>query len=89
MSADPVQIESSRLRRVISRRIAGIVNIKGTDRAALAAAVGTSETRISRVMKESSELTAVELALAARHLGVEVGVLTGEKNPDPATLRRK
>lgn len=89
MTANPVQLEAERLRRVIARRVAGIVNIKGIDRAALAAAVGTSETRISRVMKESSDLSAVELALVARYLGVKVGVLTGDENPDPATIRRK
>lgn len=89
MTANPVQLEAERLRRVIARRVAGIVNYKVIDRAALAAAVGTSETRISRVMKESSDLSAVELVLVARHLGVNVGVLTGDENPDPTTMRRR
>lgn len=89
MTADPVQLEAERLRRVIARRIAGIINLTGVDRAAIAAAVGTTETRISRVMKESSDLSAVELALAARFLKVPVGVLTGEMNPDPGTISRK
>lgn len=89
MTADPVQLEADRLRRVIARRIAGLVNIKGIDRAALAEAVGCTETRISRVMKESSDLSAVELTLAARHLRVPVGVLTGETPLDEAMLGRK
>lgn len=86
MKADPVQLEAERMRRIISRRIAGIINLRGGDRAALAAAIGTSELRISRVMKESSDLSAVELAMAARHLKVPVGVLTGETPPDEAMI---
>lgn len=86
MNADPVQIEAERMRRVIARRIAGLVNLRGDDRAKLAAAIGTTETRISRVMKESSDLTAVELAMVARHLRVPVGVLTGEMTPEQGML---
>lgn len=89
MTADPVQLEADRLRRVIARRLAGLVNLKGIERAALAEAVGCTETRISRVMKESSDLSAVELTLAARHLRVPVGVLTGETPLDEAMLGRK
>ncbi len=90
MTVDPVQLESERMRRVIARRIAGLVNLRGDDRKELAAAIGTSETRISRVMKESSDLSAVELAMAARHLKVPVGVLTGETPLDETmTARRK
>lgn len=90
MTVDPVQLESERMRRVIARRIAGLVNLRGDDRKELAAAIGTSETRISRVMKESSDLSAVELAMAARHLKVPVGVLTGETSLDETmTARRK
>lgn len=85
--ADPVLLEAERMRRVIARRIADIINLRGGDRAALAAAIGTSELRISRVMKESSDLSAVELAMAARHLNVPVGVLTGEMTPDEAMIR--
>lgn len=89
MTADPAQLEAERMRRIIARRIAGLVNLRGDDRKELAAAIGTTETRISRVMKESSDLSAVELALAARHLKVPVGVLTGEIAPDEAMTRRK
>lgn len=88
MTADQVAIEAERLRRVISRRIADLVAAKRTDRAKLAAALGTSETRVSRIMKESSDLSAVELVLAARHMQVPVAVLTGEAGAD-AIPRRK
>lgn len=89
MSEAAVQIEADRVRRVISRRIAGLVNLRGDDRAALAEAIGTTETRISRVMKESSELSAVELAMVARHLNVPVGVLTGETALSEAMVQRR
>lgn len=87
MSADPVQIEAERMSRVIARRIAGLVNLRGDDRAKLAAAIGTTETRISRVMKGSSDLSAVELVMVARHLKVPVGVLTGETPLDDTMTR--
>lgn len=77
------------MRRVIARRIAGLVNLRGDDRKELAAAIGTTETRVSRVMKESSDLTAVELAMAARHLKVPVGVLTGETAPSETMVQRR
>lgn len=87
MTADPVQIEAERMRRVIARRIAGLVNLRGDDRAKLAAAVGMTETRIARVMKESSDLSAVELVMVARHLKVPVGALTGETPLDDTMTR--
>lgn len=89
MTADPVQLEAERLRRIIARRIAGLVNLRGEDRAKLAASIGTTETRISRVMKESSDLSAVELALAARHLKVPVGVLTGDMPLEDSMTRKR
>lgn len=89
MVADPVHLETERLRRVIARRIGNLVAILKVSRVDLAASVGCTETRISRVIKESSELSAVELALAARFLKVPVGVLTGELSPDESLLRRR
>jgi hypothetical protein len=89
LTADPVQLEAERLRRIIARRIAGLVNLRGEDRAKLAASIGTTETRISRVMKESSDLSAVELALAARHLKVPVGVLTGDMPLEDSMTRKR
>lgn len=89
MSADPIQLEAERVRRVIARRLAGLVNLRGDDRKELATAIGTTETRISRVMKESSDLSAVELAMAARHLRVPVGVLTGDMPLDESMTRKR
>lgn len=84
MTADPIQIEADRLRRVIARRIGALVKAGRVDRTALAAATGMTETRLGRVMKESSDLSAVELVMTARHLKVPVGMLTGEINPEQA-----
>jgi transcriptional regulator with XRE-family HTH domain len=89
VTVDPVQLEAERLRRVIARRIGSLVNLLRVSRADLADAVGCTETKISRVIKESSELSAVELVLAARFLKVPVGVLTGEISPDEALLRKR
>jgi transcriptional regulator with XRE-family HTH domain len=89
VSVDPVQLEAERLRRVIARRIGNLVNLLRVSRGDLAAAVGCTETKISRVIKESSDLSAVELALAARFLKVPVGVLTGELSPDENLLRKR
>ena len=89
MNADPVQLEAERLRRLIAPRLARLALDRGDDRKELAAAIGTTETRVSRVMKESSDLSAVELALAARHLRVPVGVLTGDMPLDESMTRKR
>lgn len=84
-----IETERERIRQVISRRISGLVALRGNYRAAAAAAVGTTETRISRAMAGSSDLSAAEIVLLARHLKIPVGVLMGEENPPPGSILRR
>lgn len=86
---DAVSIEADRLRRVIARRIAAAINLGPVERAEMAAAMNITPTRLSRIAKGSSDISGVELILAARFLGVPVGSLTGEVSPPPAAFRRK
>lgn len=78
MTADPVQLEIQRLRRVVARRMSHAVIARSADRFELSEAMGCTVTKLGRVLKGSSELSAVELILAARFLRFSVADIIGE-----------
>lgn len=63
----------------IGVRLAAFMASKGLTRLSLAAALDTSPHRIARFESGHSEMSAAELVLAARALGVTPGVLSGEE----------
>lgn len=80
--------DAETVRARIGNRLRGLSALLGIDRAALARAVGTTETRMARVMKGSSDLSAVELVALSDALGVHPSVITGHMPPPPGLIRR-
>jgi transcriptional regulator with XRE-family HTH domain len=64
------------INRTIGRKLARIMDARGETRASLAKTIGMSETRLARIIKGSSEMTAAELMIAARALCVTPNHLT-------------
>ncbi len=64
------------INRRIGKRLASIMEARGETRASIASALGTTEARVARVVKGSSALTAAELVIAAKALGVHISILT-------------
>lgn len=58
------------LNKAIGARLARVMKAREMPRADLAHAMGTTEARLARILKGSSEMTAPELVLAARALCV-------------------
>lgn len=64
------------INRTIGRKLARTMEARGLSRASLAGEIGITETRLARIIKGSSSLTAAELVIAARKLCVPIHALT-------------
>lgn len=65
------------LRRAIGARIARVAQAQGASRAEIAAILDTTETRVARILKGSSDMTAAELVWLAKALECSVEVMAG------------
>lgn len=59
----------------IGKKLGKTIEARGITRADLAQATGITEARLNRVIKGSSELTAAQLVIAAKALGVPIQTL--------------
>lgn len=66
--------------RTVGERLSRFMAERSLSRASLAACLATSPARIARFESGKSEMTAVELVLAAKALGVTSAILTGEED---------
>ncbi len=64
------------INRTIGKRLARAIEARGETRASVASVLGTTETRVARILKGSSAMTAAELVIAARALRVPIHALT-------------
>lgn len=65
------------IRKSLGSRLKHISEARGITRADLAAALDTTDTRIARVMKGSSDMTVPELVWTAKLLDCSIDYLTG------------
>lgn len=67
------------INRQIGIRLAALTASQAKGPADIAAALGVSVTRVTRIENGHSDISAAELVLAARALGVTSAILTGEE----------
>ncbi len=65
------------IRKALGKRLKHISEARGITRAELAAALDTTDTRVARIMKGSSDVTAHELVWIAKVLDCSIDYLTG------------
>lgn len=71
---DPKTIAA--INKTIGQKVKRTMEARGFTRATLSAEIGMTETRLARIIKGSSEMTAPELVIAARKLCVPIQSLT-------------
>lgn len=77
-----IESEREKIAGTIARRILAIRISRQVDQATIADALGSRTTRVTRIENGTSSLTATDLVLIARALGVPVSVVVGDQ---PAT----
>lgn len=65
------------VRKALGKRLKHITEERGITRSELAAILGTTDTRVARIMKGSSEITTAELVWTAKLLECSIDHLTG------------
>lgn len=71
-------MDAARINSDIRRRFVALVASAGRPTSDLAEAMGIDEKRLRRILDGRNPLSAAEIVLAARHLGVITSVITGE-----------
>jgi len=70
--------EANNINRTISQRLNALATTNHKSPTEMARGIGVTEGRIQRIYRGTAGLTAAQLVLAARVLGVNSSVITGE-----------
>jgi len=72
-------LDTKDINKQIGVRLAALMASRSIGRAALAYGIGCTTNKLARFENARSEMTAAELVLAAKTLGVTSSILTGEE----------